>query len=74
MVEQVSITCLESPHITVPREIFGDENGRAISGTSIANLENGDSALLWLIAQRFTRREQMTLQIINYTKTEGKRR
>ena len=32
------------------------------------------SIMLWLITQRFTRREQMTLWIINYTKTREERR
>ena len=42
-------------------------------GAKSSVTESSLSIMLWLIAQRFTRREQMTLQIINYTKTEGKR-
>ena len=43
-------------------------------GAKSSVIESSLSIMLWLIAQRFTQREQMTLRIINYTKTEGKGR
>jgi len=49
-------------------------SGNGVHSCSVT--EDSLSIMLWLITPRFTRREQleMTQWIINYTKTEGKRR
>ena len=41
-------------------------------GVKSSVIKSSLSIMLWLIMPRFTRREQMTQWIINYTKTEGK--
>ena len=43
-------------------------------GVKCSATEVSLSIMLWLITQRFTQREQMTLWIINYTKTGEERR